>query len=97
MILHFQRLDCYQISFSACFHRHRQSRQIHGESCLQLGVVTIQVSEEIREQRRFSSRDILRIGSFIAERLSQTENHFRTDTKVIALKGSHQPEPQTGQ
>jgi hypothetical protein len=36
MILRFLRLDCYQVSFSACFHGHLQSRRLHGESYLQL-------------------------------------------------------------
>src|SRR4051812_30740028 len=51
MILRSQRLDCYQVSSSACFHEHRQSRRLHGESSLQSRVVIIQISEEIREQR----------------------------------------------
>jgi hypothetical protein len=59
MILRFLRLDCYQVSFSACFHGHLQSRRLHGESYLQLLVVIIQISEDIREQRRFSSREII--------------------------------------
>jgi hypothetical protein len=35
MILRFQELNCYQVSFSTCFHGHRQSRRLHGESSLQ--------------------------------------------------------------
>src|SRR3954471_5470471 len=80
MILRFQRLYCYQVSFSACFHGHRQSRRLHGDFYLPPCIGIIQISEEIREQRRLSSRETIGIGSFIAERLSQAEDHFRTDT-----------------